>query len=517
MAASASPALQGAPKPHFHIVGQNCPFCDQEIPPDKLEEISGRIAARERDWLNEATGLLRDQHAHEKVQADQKARAELELVRLDAATALEKLKKDGAARETAIREEEKKRASTALEEKLAESERVRKTAESALHEQLAAAEQAKKSAEQSGEKVKAQLEQAKNEAATAIERLTQDWAVQEATIRADARTAAEASLKEKLAETARVNEAAVTALQERLTASERARGEAIAEVEGRLAEAQRARDTAQQQTTQMRETQETVLNERLQEMREALEKDKTDAVLAAEARAFEERQKWQVKVQELQRQIDNRKPDELGEGAEVKLYEVLKGAFEDDRIRRVEKGTPGADIIHEVVHNGKVCGKIVYDSKNRNAWQDGFVAKLRKDQLAEGADHAILSTNKFPKGARDLHLLDNVIIACPARVLVLAELLRSHIVQTHELRVSNQEREEKTAELYTFITSGRGTQLLESIELLIGKLEQIDVDEEKAHKSVWKKRGELLRSILKVNGDFRFAIDRIIGTAEAAE
>jgi hypothetical protein len=34
---------------------------------------------------------------------------------------------------------------------------------------------------------------------------------------------------------------------------------------------------------------------------------------------------------------------------------------------------------------------------------------------------------------------------------------------------------------------------------------------------VWKKRGELLKSVLKANGDLCFAIDRIIGTAEAAE
>lgn len=82
---------------------------------------------------------------------------------------------------------------------------------------------------------------------------------------------------------------------------------------------------------------------------------------------------------------------------------------------------------------------------------------------------------------------------------------------------SNHECGEKTAEVYAFIISGRGTQLLASIEILIGKLEQINVDEEKALKVVWKKRGELLRSILKVNGDFRFAIDSIIGTAEVEE
>ena len=64
------------------------------------------------------------------------------------------------------------------------------------------------------------------------------------------------------------------------------------------------------------------------------------------------------------------------------------------------KGVNGADVIHEVIHNGKVCGKIVYDAKNRNAWQNEFVIKLRADKIAQAADHAILSSNKFPRTRR---------------------------------------------------------------------------------------------------------------------
>ena len=96
-------------------------------------------------------------------------------------------------------------------------------------------------------------------------------------------------------------------------------------------------------------------------------------------------------------------------------------------------------------------------------------------------------------------------------------MLRNHIVQTHELRVSNEAREEKSAALYEFITSERCGQLLNSVETMVRKLEQIEVDEQKAHRAVWKKRGELLKSVLKANGDLCFEIDRIIGTAEAAE
>lgn len=70
------------------------------------------------------------------------------------------------------------------------------------------------------------------------------------------------------------------------------------------------------------------------------------------------------------------------------------------------KGTPGADVIHDVVCNGRVCGRIVYDSKNRNDWKTAYATKLCEDKIAAEAQHAILSTLKFPAGAKQLHAMD---------------------------------------------------------------------------------------------------------------
>jgi hypothetical protein len=241
------------------------------------------------------------------------------------------------------------------------------------------------------------------------------------------------------------------------------------------------------------------------------------SVNAERAKNLETQMKLEEQLQDMQRRLQKKTADEHGEGAELEMFEELKAAFPDDRIRRVEKGALGADIIHEVMENGQSCGKIVYDRKNRGNWMSEYAVKLRADQIAEKADHAILSTNKFPQGERQLCVREHVILACPARVVALAGLLRRHIVLTHELRISTEAREGKTAELYAFITSERCNQLLDSIETLIKKIEEIEVAEQKAHNAVWKKRGELLKSVLKANGTFCFEIERILGTAEAAE
>ena len=110
-----------------------------------------------------------------------------------------------------------------------------------------------------------------------------------------------------------------------------------------------------------------------------------------------------------------------------------------------------------------------------------------------------------------------MLVACPARVPVLAEILRDQVVRTHDLRVSKEDRESKTAALYDFITSERCAQLLNQVETLIDDIEGVDLAEKKAHDAVWQKRGRLLRTLLKSHGDFCFEINRAVGTAEAPE
>jgi hypothetical protein len=327
--------------------------------------------------------------------------------------------------------------------------------------------------------------------------------------------------KAKEAEVAKLKEdTAAEALRIRKAAIEAAEvlvRDKIADKDKAVADAQAKTAETEGKLSKLLQQHEITLNERLDSQREILEKDKIAAVNAERAKNLEKQMKLEEQLQDVQRRLQKKPADEHGEGAELELFELLKAAFPDDRIRRVEKGAMGADIVHDVVENGKVCGKIVYDRKNRSDWKTKYATKLRDDQIAEKADHAILSTNKFPDGEQQFCVREHVILACPARVRWLAELVRERIIQMHELRVSNEARDEKTAELYAFINSEHCRQLLDSIETLVKKLEEIDVAEQNAHRRVWINRGELLKSVLKANGVFRFEIDRIVGTAQAAE
>ena len=314
--------------------------------------------------------------------------------------------------------------------------------------------------------------------------------------------------------------------QEAATAMEAATQKAAADIEAaksaaevalapKLAKAEQDKKAVEDQLEAVKATQDAALNQRLQEQREVLDAAQTAAVNAEKAKAFEEKLKLEEKLQQLQRQLQGKSAGELGEGAELDLFEALRGEFPDDQIKRIPKGVAGADIIQEVFDDRELCGRIVYDSKNRNAWRNDYVTKLRKDQIAAKADQAILTTQVFPAGARQLHNKDGVIVTNPARVVAIVQLLRRGIVHTHTLRLSNEERDEKMGSLYDFVTSDRCKQLFEQVEITSQDLLDLDVKEKRAHDATWKQRGELVRSTQRTHGDISAEIDRIVGGARS--
>jgi hypothetical protein len=418
MVGSPFPQFSPTSRPHAHLAGEVCPYCEQPIPNEKAEQVRARREAKERQLSETLTARLTQKFALEKAQLEASADARVDQVRSEGTAALEKVKTESASRQTAAREEGKREA--------------------------------------------------------------------------------EAMLQERLTEQVRTSQAQIASLQERLEEAVCGKQEALSREEA------------------LKAAQEAEIQQRVQEVREVLEAANMKAMNAQAATHFEETQKLKSAVADLTRQLDKKTANELGEGAEIDLFETLKGEFEGDRIHRVGKGTRGADIVHEIIHNDKVCGKIVYDSKNRKEWRDDYVTKLRADQLAAQAEHAILSVHKLKAGHSQLWILDGVIIANPARVLALVQLLRRQIVLVHSLRLSNTARAHKRDELYEFIRSGHCLQLFERIDSHTEDLLQLQVKEKKTHDKMWEQQGTLLRNIQKARGELISEIERIIGTGSDA-
>ncbi len=536
---------------HIHTGVETCPTCDQPIPHDRFDEIKDRIETRQAAREAQITARLLEEFGREKAEA------------------VERTRQEGVAATTAqvasAREEERQKAEVSLSQKLAEAERLNKEVLVTMQSRIEEAQTAQTSAEQANTALQEQLNHVRRDSEAAIQKVKQEAETNAMVIRHEAQTQAEAAVHHKLTELERTRQESEATYQARIKEAEAtnaivkqsnadlvakinqmrfenetavakvrheaeeqlvtARQEIIASVESsmreNIASAEQARTEAEskllaseQQLSVLKNNYEADVAERLKEQREAMERAQTEAVNVERQAAFEKELKLSNKVEELQRTLADKTAEELGEGAELDLYEVLKGQFEGDRIERINKGQPGADILHVVIHNGKECGSIIYDSKNHNAWRNEFVTKLASDQMAAKADHAILSTRRFPAKQRHLHVQDGVILATPARVAALVQIVRQHIVATHILRLSDEARTQKTAELYAFINSERCRDLFKRIDSQADKLLDVQVKEKKAHEAIWKTQGELIRSIQKVQAEICNEIDSIVGTAD---
>lgn len=250
------------------------------------------------------------------------------------------------------------------------------------------------------------------------------------------------------------------------------------------------------------------------EIRQILQKDRQAALLKKDADFARERQALEKKISDMSRRV-KKGAGEVGEGAEIDIYDELRGAFPEDQIARLE-GKGGADLLHDIRYKGKSAGKILIDSKPRAAWQQAFVTRLRQDQSETGADHAILSTPIFPAGRRELFIESGVIVVAPARVRAIVEVLRKALIAMHVAKLSETERSDKLARLYRFITSPGFKRKVSEASDLAGEALQIDVDEKRAHDNVWKKRGTVLTRIRNVLREIDTDVSAIIESKDEA-
>ena len=391
----------------------------------------GKIAAKQREQVLAITAQLEARHAIEKADVEARAKADLEAERQGSVT-----------REALIWEEARQAAGNDLKEKLAEAERIRHESLAAMQLKVSEAESARKSAEQLEATLRAEVAEIRGSSAAEIKRLKADATHREGEIREEAQRSAELAADKRVAALETAHKEAEAALHARISDADENRAAAeqnetalklqveelrkdkeaeIARLkEGVEKDAERIRQDAVERTeVRLRDEMAThekavaeagakardaerhaaEVEERLATQREIMEKAKDDAVNAEKAKAFQENQKHLNKVGELQRALEKKTADELGEGAEIDLFEALNAEFRDDNIQRIAKGTPGADICHVVMLGKTECGTILYDSKNRKRFEAEYVTKLRGDQLAAKAEHAILSTTSSQRGA----------------------------------------------------------------------------------------------------------------------
>ena len=167
---------------------------------------------------------------------------------------------------------------------------------------------------------------------------------------------------------------------------------------------------------------------------------------------------------ELKRKIEQGSQQLQGEVQEIQLEEELRMEFPMDVIEEVDKGKLGADVIQTVVdRKGKICGKIVWESKNVKTWKNEFIPKLRGDvELAKG-DVGILVSSVFGRNMSEFTLEEGVWLITPGNAIAIARMIRDGIIRVKEARAISERKETIQDEVYAFVTSPAFRNRIENI------------------------------------------------------
>lgn len=202
------------------------------------------------------------------------------------------------------------------------------------------------------------------------------------------------------------------------------------------------------------------------------------------------------------------------EVVDINLHDELKTTYKDDTIRRVPNADVN-DLVVEVKHRGKVCGKILIDARPRTAWRVSYATKLADELKKQDADAAILATLHFPGDNEQLcHHSDDVLIAHPARVVELVGILRQALIRMHRANLSEEKRTEKTQQLYKHITSAAFVRRLADVEQVAKDMDAIDTEEKKEHDRISKRRGLLRTKLVEAHKGIVAGINDIVDGIE---
>ena len=469
----------------------------------------------------EAAKLEGQKVAEARIAAAEKAKAAAEMAKADAEAAAAQRLAEAEQAAQARQEESQKQLETANNEK---AQALAKVKETEAERDAADARAAQKIATEKAQieaAAKAKVEQAEREKAEALKKADAEAAAQIEAAKAEGRKLGEAGFEARItaaekakAEAEKAKTDAEIAAAQKVAVAEQAAKARQEEAQKQLEAANTEKAGALAKVKEVEAERDAAIETRVREVREAMEKHEGEALAKKDFENDEKTRKLLVQVQTLERKLEEKRPDELGEGAHIQLLDALRAEFPGDDIRRIRPGVSGADILHTVMRNGMACGSILWESKNSMGWQYDYVTKLIRDQTAARADHAILSTFKFPAGTSQVAIFDGVVIVNPARAVAIAHMIRTHLLLVHTLRLSKAERMEKMAALYDFMTSPQCALLLGRIDSDAEALLDLQVAEKKFHDKHWEKQALRYKSIQKAKADLDIEVGAIIGGVE---
>jgi hypothetical protein len=225
--------------------------------------------------------------------------------------------------------------------------------------------------------------------------------------------------------------------------------------------------------------------------------------------------KVQEQNAELSRRVERLSAGDRGEFNEEEILAQLSRAFPDDDIKRTRRGQRGADIFQHVRvrTDGDLieAGLIIYECKDTLHWNNSFISQMKAQAKQHGTPYAILVSRCFPRGSKNLAVINDIVVVEPARSVALAEVMRRMVIETYRSGVVTGSRVEKTAELFRFVSSTEFRQKFDSLSEANDSLQASLSRERQSHQRVWTERERFYHvigeSVIEIDARFKAILE----------
>ena len=256
------------------------------------------------------------------------------------------------------------------------------------------------------------------------------------------------------------------------------------------------------------------LNETLTVEREKIRKqedDKNELKFAALQKQLEDQKKL---TEEMKRKQEQGSMQMQGEVMELAIEEWLVSQFPLDTIDEIKKGASGADCL-QIVNTRELqnCGTIYYESKRTKAFQATWIEKFKNDIREKNANLGVLVTEVLPNGMDRMGMKDGIWICTFEEFKGLSAVLRETIIRVSQAVQNQENKGDKMAMLFDFLTSNQFHLQMEGIVEGFTQMQEDLLKEKRAMQSIWKQREKQIDKVINNAINMHASIRGIAGNA----
>ncbi len=255
-------------------------------------------------------------------------------------------------------------------------------------------------------------------------------------------------------------------------------------------------------------------NQRLVEEKQKLQKNAEEKFELQIAELKKQLADQMALTEEMKKRQEQGSMQLQGEVQELAIEKYLTETYRLDEIQEIKKGDMGADSVQIVNTTYRQnCGSIYYESKRTKTFQESWISKFKDDIQSRGADIGVLVTAVYPKDMTRMGIKDGIYICSYEEFKALSGILREALIKISDTKSLQENKHEKSAVLYNYLTSTEFRFQIETIMNAFVSMQQDLESEKRAMNKIWKKREKEIQNVISATTDMYGSIQGIAGNA----